>query len=311
MLASLALLPSLPTQAIGGTPFRGGSAGFAPTPFRYPRPPASVGRPYGARESGCRPASHGSHFLSATALMMRSQLARFARSPAYGLRSPSPCAPRSVASLPRPSLLPLPRNASPVFVGLRSQAGSLPSGRGSFSSPCGLADARNYPLSASSLHSAFRSLAIARSHGSVPLLVLQALRSPSIPSQEETLCRSVSSLPFLDIRPSRLCLSVLPHGDMFMRSCFQPCGLCPHWRGAAGCLGASPPRILVLLVPRSRTYFALRAPLLVSASLPHLFSATALTASFPPRFPDARHSPTAHCAGVVPRIRIVTLPRGK
>lgn len=228
MLASLALLPSLPTQAGRGTTFLGGFAGFAPAPFRYPCPPASVGRPYGARESGCRSASPTSHCFTATALIMRYKLARFARSAALGFRSPSTCAPRSLPTVGRPSLSPLPRIATPAYGGLRSQAGSLRSGRGSFPFPCGRADARYYLLSASSLRYAFRSLAVARSHGSTPLLVLHALRSPSIPSHLDTLRRSVSSLPFLDIRSSRPCLSVLPHGDMFMPSCFQPFGLCPH-----------------------------------------------------------------------------------
>ena len=136
------------------------------------------------------------------------------------------------------------------------------------------ATARNYLLTASSLHSAFQSLANARSYGSVPLLVLQAPqqrtnalppsaegrghyaqgalhfvhapcaplppppcsgRSPlrgkgqrlspafgrlpffvgyrlPMPLQDETLRRSVSSLPFLDIGSSRLVYSALPCG---------------------------------------------------------------------------------------------------
>lgn len=82
-------------------------------------------------------------------------------------------------------------------------------------------------------------------------------------------------------------------------------GLAP----SAGCLVASLPRILALLVPRSRAYFALRAPLLVFAPLTHLLTATALTVPHDPWFPIICRYPSGRCAGVVPRSHDVTLPR--
>jgi len=50
-----------------------------------------------------------------------------------------------------------------------------------------LANARNYLLTASSLHSVFQSLAFARSYDSVPLLVLQAFqqRTNALPHSAE------------------------------------------------------------------------------------------------------------------------------
>ena len=60
-------MPSLDPQAGGDTPLRGKLATLVPPQLRYPRPPADQGRPYGARDSGCRQPSAGSHYFSASA----------------------------------------------------------------------------------------------------------------------------------------------------------------------------------------------------------------------------------------------------
>ena len=78
---------------------------------------------------------------------------------------------------------------------------------------------------------------------------------------------------------------------------------------SAGCLVASLPCILALLVPRRRAYYALRAPLLVFASLTHFLTAPALTVPHVPRFPIICRSPPGRCAGVSPRSHDVILPR--
>ena len=90
-------MPSLAPQRGGGTTHRGHYTTFTPPVLRYPLPPAPLGRPYGARDSGSRQPSAGSHCFTATATNIPSQLsgggwrfpppdacARSLRSPATG-----------------------------------------------------------------------------------------------------------------------------------------------------------------------------------------------------------------------------------
>lgn len=129
------------------------------------------------------------------------------------------------------------------------------------------------------------------------------------PENLKTLRRSVPSLPLLDVRPSRCVCSVLPHGYLFIPSCPPPCRAVAPCRGLAVSVLAALRIRLALLVPRRRAYSALRAPLSVGASPPHFLSATALPIVPPSSFPIVRHSPSAHCIGVVPDIHDVTLVR--
>lgn len=192
-------VPSLPPQRGGGTTHRGHYATLTSPVLRYPLPPAPVGRPYGARDIGSRPASPGSHYFTATATTIRSQLSD------GGWRYPPPdaCA-RSLRS----------------------------------------------PATGAGMHG------------------ITGINTP-------VFC---------------------PTGND---------GLTP----SAGCLVATLPCILALLVPRRRAYFALRATLSVFASLTHCLTATALTVPHDPWFPIICRSPTGRCAGVAPRSHDVTLPR--
>ena len=192
-------VPSLPPQRGGGTTHRGHYATLTSPVLRYPLPPAPVGRPYGARDIGSRPASPGSHYFTATAYR---------------------CPTRMIRSVGR-----------------------------------------------------YRH------------------------------CRSSTKV--------RLVLSI-PHCRAGITGTSTPV-FCPTGNDgltpSAECLVATLPRILALLVPRRRAYFALRATLSVFATLTHCLTATALTVPHDPRFPVICRSPTGRCAGVEPRSHDVTLPR--
>ena len=192
-------MPSLTPQRGGGTTHRGHYATLTSPVLRYPLPPAPFGRPYGARDSGSRQPSAGSHYLTATATTIRSQLS------GGGWRFPPPDA------------------------------------------------------------------------------CARSLRSPATGAGMHGITET--STPVF-----------CPSGND---------GLVP----SAGCLVATLPRILALLVPRRRAYFALRATLLVFATLTHCLTAPALTVPHDPRFPVICRSPTGRCAGVAPRSHDVTLPR--
>lgn len=192
-------MPSLPPQRGGGTTHRGHYATLTSPVLRYPLPPAPVGRPYGARDSGSRQPTAGSHYLSATAI----------RCPSKVKRSVGRC---------------------------------------------------------------------------------RHCRS-------STLVRLVLSIPHCRAGITKINSRVFcPSGND---------GLVP----SAGCLVASLPRILALLVPRRRAYCALRAPLSVFATLTHYLTAPALTVPHDPWFPIICRSPSGRCAGVSPRSHDVTLPR--
>lgn len=119
----------------------------------------------------------------------------------------------------------------------------------------------------------------------------------------------MSLVPSLDVRLLGGVCSVLPHGYMFFPSCPPPCRAVAPCRGLAVSVLATLRIRLSLLVPRRRSFSALRAPLLVGASPPHFLSATALPVIPPSSSPIVRHSPTAHCIGVGPDIHDVTLVR--
>lgn len=228
---------------------------------------------------------------------------------------PSDAPPLSLASLARTSLLALPRNAPPPCRGAPLTDGVGVVHRAGFSIACWLAyGGHTPPCSLSPPQRGEGGGVRPKPHGAFALAPALRLRPPTsnrgaTPTKGDTLCRSVSSLPFLDHRSSRHAFSALPCGHLFMRLCLPPLRAVAPCRGLAGSVLASLRIRLSLLVPRRRSYFALTGFAICRGLRPHLiFRLPPCPSPTSLRFPSLviRY---AHCIGVLPDIRSVTLAR--